>query len=58
MSDYLVSPEGTRGNRKWRVYNLTSRCRIGTVDTRKEALQIARLLAGWQGKVTISKGGA
>lgn len=55
MTNYLVSPEGSRGNRRWRVYSLTSQCRVGTVTTRKEALQIARLLAGWQGKVTLHK---
>lgn len=42
-----------RWHREWIVVRADTPARIGIVKTRKEAVQIAKLLAGWRGKVTI-----
>jgi hypothetical protein len=40
----------------WEVTRLDQPCHIGKVKSRKEAIYIARVLAGWRGTVTIKKG--
>jgi hypothetical protein len=45
--------------RGWMVRRIDQPCTIaspGTVKGRREALTMARLLAGWRGLVTIAKG--
>jgi hypothetical protein len=53
----LTSPHyhvGKRG-KFWTVGRIDQVAHVGTVNTRKQALQIARLLAGWRGTVTTGK---
>lgn len=47
MPSYLVRKDGT----KWIIDRTDMPCRIGAVKSRAEALNIARLLAGWRGEV-------
>jgi hypothetical protein len=46
-----------KSGKAWRVTRVDAPCRIGTVDSRKEALLIARMLAGWRGSVTVERSG-
>lgn len=39
----------------WEVARLDQPCHVGRVKTRKEALAIARLLAGWRGSVSLAR---
>jgi hypothetical protein len=48
-----------RTERGWRVTRVDEPCAIasaGTVKSRAEAVAMARLLAGWQGKATATNG--
>ena len=45
-------------SKRWAVTRLVSEdeiCRIGVFDTRREAFAVARLLAGWRGKVLLQR---
>ena len=51
---YLVEKSG----KLWQVRRLDQPARIGTVRERKEAVAIARMLAGWRGSVVVDRGKA
>jgi hypothetical protein len=38
----------------WSVTRVDAPAHIGRVDTRREAIAIARMLAGWRGTVTVN----
>lgn len=43
-----------KSGKVWTVRRVDQTCHIGRLDTRKEALLIARMLAGRRGLVTIN----
>jgi hypothetical protein len=50
---YHVSKAGSC----WQVSRLDQVAHIGKVNTRREAVQIARMLAGFRGRVTVAGSG-
>jgi hypothetical protein len=43
-----------RARSTWLVERIDQAAHIGRVDTRREAILIARMLAGWRGTVTVN----
>jgi hypothetical protein len=53
MAHYHVEKRG----KAWRILRLDQPCTIATIkESRRAAIQIARLLAGFRGVVTIENG--
>jgi hypothetical protein len=41
--------------KRWIIMRRDQPCRIGEADSRKQAILIARMLAGWNGRVTVNR---
>jgi hypothetical protein len=54
---YEVYKANLRGKAFWCIARTDQMAFIGKAGSRKQAVQIARLLAGFRGQVTIRKGG-
>jgi hypothetical protein len=50
----IVNHMRTSRSNGWQIVRTDQPAHIGRVDTRREAILIARMLAGWRGSVSVN----